>query len=61
MSWILFLAGILIIITVFLLVFSFNKQYIRKTRITILIIGLVFLLITLVLIWKILTNPLLIL
>lgn len=61
MSWILFLTGMLIIITVFLLVFSFNKQYSKKTRIIILTLGLIFLLITAVLIWWIFTNPLIIL
>ncbi|CCI82243.1 Protein of unknown function [Lactobacillus hominis] len=61
MSWILFLAGILIIITVFLLVFSFDKQFSKKTRLIILSIGIVFLIMTLILIWKILSNPMMIL
>lgn len=59
MNWFLLLTSLMIIITVFTLVFSFNSAYNRKIRILLKILSLFFLIITIYLIYLVFSYPLL--
>ena len=59
MNWFLLLTSLMIIITVFTLVFSFNSAYNRRIRILLKILSLFFLIITIYLIYLVFSYPLL--